>query len=206
MRYITAFFISLVAFFVLGYFNLNNIFTIVFVVLLILVILLAPMLYTTLWQTDVDKLERFLLKNKKDPNFYIIYALANKLDDKVEDLTETLLHKYKQGSRHASYRVVRALYFENLQEAKEHVTHINHSEYSLYYQSSILMEEGDLDKAEALAEQIKTRWKKYALLAELERKRDNIESAKNHALQARTSSRGLQRYVLHKTYERDFGL
>ncbi len=206
MRYIIAFFISLVTFFVLNYFDMNNIFAVSFVFIIILIFILGPILYTTILQTDVDKLERFLLKNKKDPNFYIIYSLANELDEEVDDITEILLHKYKQVPRQAMYSVVRALYLKDLQEAKLHVRQIKPLKYSLYYQSIISIEEGDFDVAEDLMKQIKTKWMTHALLAEMEQKRNNITEARSHALQARSSSRGLQRYILHKTYEREFGL
>ncbi|GAE93269.1 hypothetical protein JCM21714_2336 [Gracilibacillus boraciitolerans JCM 21714] len=206
MRYIIAFLISLVAFFVLDYFDINNILMIGLMFIIILIIILAPpILYTTLLQTDEDKLERFLLKNKKNPHFYIIYALANELDEEVNDITEALLHKYKQASRQATYSVVRALYFKNLQEAKVHVNQIKPLKYKLYYQSIILIEEDDLDGAEILIEQMKTNWMRYALLAEIEQKRNHLSNARNYAHQARSKSRGLQRYILHKTYEREFG-
>lgn len=206
MRLIITFIISLISFFTLNYFQIGNIFIIALVVLSILLVVLYPMLHTILFETNISKIERFLLKNKKNPNLYMIYALANELDEEVRGLTEKLLQKYKNRSRQAMYTVGKALYFKDIEEAKLHINQISQLSYRLYYQSIILIEEGDFDGAVKMIEEVSTKWMKDALLAELEKKRNNLPNAKKYANQAKLHSKGLQRYLLHKTYEREFGI
>ncbi|KAB8139463.1 hypothetical protein F9U64_00055 [Gracilibacillus oryzae] len=205
MRYIITFFLSLIAFFTLHYFQVNNIFVIVLVITFILIAVLFPLVYTIFHETDMKKIERFLLKNKKDPNFYMTYALANKLDKEVEELTEVLLHKFKKPSRQASYRVVKALYFKDIEEAKLYINQMAPVQYRHYYQTVILIEEGNFTAAHDRIEKMPENWMKYALLAEIERKRDNLTEAEDHARRAQSLVKGLQAYLLQKTYEREFG-
>ncbi|MBD8068789.1 hypothetical protein [Bacillus sp. PS06] len=205
MRYVIAFILSFFSFFTLQYFDITNVFTIGLVFLLILAIVFLPVLHTVLFETNMDKIERFLLKNKKNPNFYMIYALANEIDDEVKDITEKLVKKSKQESRQAMYKVVQALYFKDVAEAKLHINQIKPVHYRLYYQASILLEEGDLDGAVELMEKLPSQWMKDAILAEHAKKLNNLATAKDYANKAMLHSKGLQRYLLHKTYEREFG-
>ncbi|MFC4321428.1 hypothetical protein [Litchfieldia salsa] len=205
-RYAIAFILSFLSFFVLEYFNLETIFTNVLVFLLILAIVFYPILHTVLFETNIDKIERFLLKNNKNPNFYMIYALANEMDDEVKELTDKLLKKSNQESRQAMYRVVQALYFKDIAEAKLHVSKIKQLHYRLYYQSIILLEEGDLDGAVELMEKLPSPWMRDVILAEHAKKLNNLPTAKDYAKKALLSSKGLQHYLLHKTFEREFGI
>ncbi len=207
MRLTLTFIFSFLSFLTLQLLGLDNIYTISLVVLVILVLVLYPLVYTSFFGTNIDKIEQFLLKNKKNPNFYIIYALANKRDEEVEDLTDKLLHKTKQESRQSMYRVVKALYFKDVNEAKSHVHLIKQETYRLYYQAGILLEEEDLEGASKVIDEMphSPKWMKDALLAQLEQKRNNIPEAKKHANNAISQAKGLQRYVLYKTYEREFG-
>ncbi|WP_078544648.1 hypothetical protein [Litchfieldia alkalitelluris] len=102
------------------------------------------------------------------------------------------------------YKVVQALYFKDIDEAKLFINQIKPLTYRLYYQSYILLEEGDLDGAVDLMEKLSTKWMKDALLAEHARKLNNLPNAKHYAKNAVLQSKGLQRYLLQKTYEREF--
>ncbi|WP_078544649.1 hypothetical protein [Litchfieldia alkalitelluris] len=93
MRYIIAFIISFISFFALQHFNIDNVFINVLVFLIILAIVFYLILHTVVYETKIDKLERFLLKNKRNPNFYMIYALANEIDEDVKAITDLLLKK-----------------------------------------------------------------------------------------------------------------
>ncbi len=93
LRYIIAFIISFISFFALQHFNIDNVFINVLVFLIILAIVFYLILHTVVYETKIDKLERFLLKNKRNPNFYMIYALANEIDEDVKAITDLLLKK-----------------------------------------------------------------------------------------------------------------
>lgn len=206
MRVFITFFISLISFFALSYFQIDNIFIIGAVIVLILVGAMFPLLHTVLFETNIGKIERFLLKNKRNPNFYIIYAMANRLDEEVKDVTEKLLKKYKSPSRQALYKIGEALYFNNIPVIKLQVELIKDPSYQYYYQAIIFLEAGDIDSANEWIEKLSSKWMKNALLAEREKKLNNVLDAKSYAEKAILHSKGLQRYLLQKTYEVEFGI
>ncbi|MFE8694757.1 hypothetical protein ACFYKT_00130 [Cytobacillus sp. FJAT-53684] len=206
MRYVITFFISLLCFLTLYFFQIDNIFIIGLVIILILAAVMFPMLKALFWETNIEKIERFLLKNKKNPNFYIVYAMANENDEDVKNLTEKLLQKYPQKSRQALLKTGEALYFKNITAAKSEVDHIKPLSHRLYYQAIILIEDGDMEGADEVIEKITTKWMENALLAEREKKLNNLSNAKKYAKKAKQHSKGVQRYLLHKTYEREFDL
>ncbi|KEF36892.1 hypothetical protein M670_03806 [Schinkia azotoformans MEV2011] len=204
MRYVNTFVISLISFFVLDFFQVDNVFIVGTVMVLILVGVMLPLLYTVLLETDIDKIEKFLLKNKRNPNFYIVYAMANRLDKDVRDLTEKLLKKYKSPSRQAHYKIAEALYFKNFSVIRSQVEQIKNPSYQSYYQAIVLLEDGDINGANNAIEKISSKWMKNALLVEREKKLNNLLDAKSYAEKAILHSKGLQRYLLHKTYEIEF--
>ncbi|PYZ92280.1 hypothetical protein CR194_15700 [Salipaludibacillus keqinensis] len=206
MRYVIAFVLSLICFLTLHLFQVDNIFLIGAALLLFVSGVMFPLLYTVFLEKNIDRIEKFLLKNKHDPNFYIIYALANEMDEEVKDTTEKLLKKRHSTSRKAIYKVVEALYFNKLDVAKSHFSEIKSQPYRLYYQAMILLEEVDINGANEIIEQVSPKWMKQALLAERKKKLNNIPQAKNYAEKAKQHTKGLQRYLLHKTYEREFGI
>ncbi|HHY72151.1 MAG TPA: hypothetical protein GX497_02770 [Bacillus bacterium] len=206
MRYAITFVIGFLSFFTLKFFQVDNVFIVGAVIVLILVGVMYPLLHAVLLETDIDKIERFLLKNKRNPNFYIIYALANGLDEDVKNVTEKLLQKYKSPSRQANYKIAEALYFKDIPVIRSQLGHIKNPPYQSYYRAIILLEDDDIDGANKVIEKISSKWMKNALMAEREKKLNNLSAAKSYAEQAILHSKGLQRYLLQKTFELEFSI
>lgn len=55
-----------------------------------------------------------------------------------------------------------------------------------------------------LIEQVSTLWMKNALLSEMEKKLNNPDKAMYYAKHALDHAKGLQKYILYKTYQREF--
>ena len=174
------------------------------VFILLLISVMYPLLHVTLLETNIDRIEKFLLRNKNNPNFSMIYALANEHDEEVKEITQKLIQKYKARSRQALYKISEAIYFKNLSVAKTEIEYITSPLYRSYYQALISLEDGELDCANREIDKITNQWMKNALLAEREKKQGNIVQARQYAEIAKQKSKGLQRYLLHKTYEREF--
>ncbi|MBD8068785.1 hypothetical protein [Bacillus sp. PS06] len=85
------------------------------------------------------------------------------------------------------YKIVQALYFKDIAEAKLHINQIKAVHYRLYYKSSILLEEGDLDGAVELMEKLPSQWMKDAILDEHAKKLGNLPTAKDYANKAMLS-------------------
>lgn len=204
--YIITFFLSLISFFILYLLNIDHFISFIIVFFIILAVMMLPLLKVTLFETNMEKVEKFLLNNKNNANFYIIYALANNLDDDVKELTNILVQKSKNKSRQALYKVIEALYFEDYATVKTIVEDIEAPMYRNYYQAIIAMEEGDFNRTDELIAKISNKWMHFALLAERERKQNNLEKGKDYAQKAKEATKGLQRYLLHKTFEKEFNL
>lgn len=206
MRYVITFIISLFCFFILYVLQIDNVFMITIVGIVILLSVMYPFLRVTLWETRIDKIENFLLKNKQNPNMFIVYALANELDEEVRKRTDKLVQKNNNRSRQALYKVIEALYFKNIEAAKIEVEYLQPLSYRLYYQAAVLLEEDDITGANEIIEKISTEWMKNALLVEREKKLGHLTEAIDYANQAIQNTKGIQRYLLQKRYEREFGI
>ncbi|RXI96398.1 hypothetical protein DS745_22040 [Anaerobacillus alkaliphilus] len=204
MRFFTTFMISLGVFLLLTLFNINGIFSFITIGILILFIVMYPILHGSFLETNIDKIEKFLLKNKHNPNLYIIYALANERDEEINQLTEQLISKTGQKSRQSIYKIIRSLYFKDVLEAKKEIQNITAPEYKHYYQALILLEENRITEADPWIGKVSKPWMKYALLAERAKKQGNLDEACAFATKAKQQTKGLQHYLLHKTYEREF--
>ncbi|UHA73665.1 hypothetical protein [Paenibacillus sp. 481] len=163
-----------------------------------------PTVYTILWTTNVNRIEKYLLNEKQNVDIYLIYALGNQHDDEVKRCIEQILHKHKQPDRQALYKVLHALYKKEILTAADEIEYIKPLVYKQYYKSIMLIEQGQFDAASRLIEQISKPWMKYALLSELELRQHNREQALHFAKVALDRVRGLQRYVMYKSYQRDF--
>ncbi|WP_076338039.1 hypothetical protein MHI37_25600 [Paenibacillus sp. FSL H8-0548] len=144
-----------------------------------------------------------MIKQRKKPALYLFYAAANQQDEEVEQLIGKLLIKYKQPNRQALYKAIHGMYRKNSAAVKSEIARIQPVEYRFYYETYFQIEEGDLETARANAAKISKLWMRAALLSEIEIKAGNRSEAISLARQALQSCRGVQRYLLHKNYERE---
>ncbi|MNE35680.1 hypothetical protein D3C80_1294560 [compost metagenome] len=150
----------------------------------------------------VDRVESFLRSQKKNPALYIQYVLANRLEDEAKTIMEQLMSKYKRATAQAPFKAAYGLYRKDMAAVQKAVPYIRYPDYRAYYETALLVEDGKSAQAREHLESIKKRWMRSALLAEMERKSGNSVTAVKHARDAVYFSRGVQRYVLHKEYER----
>ncbi|KHL94514.1 hypothetical protein QW71_17685 [Paenibacillus sp. IHB B 3415] len=158
--------------------------------------------YPAVLEKRMDRVESFLRSQKNNPSLYIQYVLANRLDDESRTVMEKLMSKYKQVAVQATFKAAYGLYRKELAAVQEAVPYIRYSDYRTYYETALLLEDGKSAQAREHLESIRKQWMRSALLAEIELKAGNSETAINHAREAVSASRGVQRYVLHKEYER----
>lgn len=158
--------------------------------------------YPLLLEKRIDRLESFLRKQKKMPAIYINFVLSNRLDDEARLIIEQLMSKYKQAETQALYKAAFGVYRKDMAIVREAVPYIRKSDYRAYYETILLIENGESDQARETLESIKKHWMRLALLVEMEIKAGRHEAAIQYARKAVNSSRGVHRYVLYKEYER----
>ncbi|MEK3713467.1 hypothetical protein [Paenibacillus sp. FSL R7-0333] len=167
-----------------------------------LIVFTIQFYYPAVLEKRVDRVESFLRSPKSNPALYIQYVLANRLEDKAGTVMEQLMSKHKRVAVQATFKAGYGLYRKDMAAVQEAVPYIRHADYRAYYEVVLLLEEGKSAQAREHLESIRKQWMRSALLAEIERKADNRVLAIKYAREAVEASRGVQRYVLHKEYER----
>lgn len=167
-----------------------------------LIFFIIRFIYPLALEKRVDRVESFLRSQKNTPGLYINYVFANRLEDEARTIMEQLMSKYKQAAAQASYKAAYGVYRKDMTAVQEAVPYIRYSDYRTYYETILLLEDGESAQARKRLESIKKPWMRSALLTEIELKAGCIETAVKHAREALNSSRGVQHYVLHKEYER----
>ncbi|WP_405108632.1 hypothetical protein MHH28_29690 [Paenibacillus sp. FSL K6-1217] len=102
----------------------------------------------------------------------------------------------------ATYKAAYGWYRKDMAAVQEAVPYIRHADYRAYYEAALLLEGGESARAREHLRSIRKPWMRLVVLAEIERKAGNSELAVKYAREAVEASRGVQRYVLYKEYER----
>ncbi|THE09791.1 hypothetical protein E1I69_21070 [Bacillus timonensis] len=160
-------------------------------------------IYPIFWEKNVRKIESYLEKRRKNPLYKLYYGMGNRIDQDVKEATEELVQKYKQPARQALFKTLHALYEDDILRVKKDIEEIHPPQYKAYYQAIVAVEEGKLEQAAALGEQVKSEWMKHALAAGIAKKAGNHEVYVAEIQKAFEKTRGMQRYVLYKQFERD---
>lgn len=160
-------------------------------------------IYPMAWETRMDRLDAFLRNKKHKPYIYIFYATANRLDEEVEETIEKLMNNTTASkSTKANYQAAYGMYREDLFTVRKAVREMRRSDYRTYYETILLVEEGESERARVHLASIKKEWMRFALLAEIERRLNHLEQAREYAARAIHASRGVNRYIMTKEVER----
>ncbi|MEC0127006.1 hypothetical protein [Paenibacillus pabuli] len=167
-----------------------------------LIMFMLRFYYPLSLETRIDRVESFLRKQQKTPGVYIYYVFANRLDDEAELTMEQIRGKYTQKVTQATYSAAYGFYRKDMVAVHEAVQNMRLSDYRTYYETILLLEDGQSDEARERLQSIKKQWMRSTLLAGIELKAENRDTAIQHAHEALNFSRGVNRYVLYKEYER----
>ncbi|MBP2113183.1 hypothetical protein [Paenibacillus silagei] len=167
-----------------------------------LIVFTIQFYYPAVLEKRVDRVESFLRSQTNNPALYIQYVLANRLEDEAGTVMEQLMSKHKRVAVQATYKAAYGWYRKDMAAIQEAVPYIRYPDYRAYYEAALLLEEGKSIQAREHLKSIRKPWMRSAVLAGIERKAGNSELAVRYAREAVEASRGVQRYVLYKEYER----
>ncbi|MBH5318854.1 hypothetical protein I6N90_13700 [Paenibacillus sp. GSMTC-2017] len=179
------------------------IYTFIAAVIIFALFLGLPTYHIMMVETNIDKLEKHLLKNQKNLDHALIYAVANKQDDEVSRIIDRLLVKNYNPQKQVLYKAIYAGYQKNLASAKNEIASIHSPKFRHYYEAALHIEEGNLELARTTAAKIPSQYMQQVLFAEIEVKSGNRQEAIALAKQALQSCKGLYRYQIYKNYERE---
>ncbi|MBE4906862.1 hypothetical protein IMZ08_02165 [Bacillus luteolus] len=203
-RLLIPFALALVLTIILQTLNINEVAIYIIVFITIFAVLYVPMFYISFFSTNIEAIDRFLAERKKHPQYGLYYGLANDDRQLVEASMEKVLKRYKQPAAQAMFNVIFALYNKDTNEARKYIDNIKQPEYKKYYEAGIAIEEKDYEEAQRISTALQKDWMREAVLAEVHKGKGNLKEAKVHARNALVGSKGLQRYMFHKIYNRDY--
>lgn len=187
---------------VLGLYQVNSLVLILFLVIMVGFRLFVEF-YPLVLSRDINRIEKYLVKKKhgkrRQPLLFF-YAVANQMDNEVEEVYHKLISKTKNPHKKSAFNTVYALYKNDLEMAKNNVQLLKQETYRVYYKALILIEENELNEAKNLGSQIKSESLKDIIQAEIFLKENNMEKVKEHYEKALRSSKGLGYYSVYKRY------
>ncbi|WP_442593528.1 hypothetical protein [Neobacillus sp. D3-1R] len=187
----------------LSFLNINPVLIFILTFLLIFIFFNPRLVY---FSNNLKEIEKFLIKNRKIPEYQLFYGAANHIEEDVREAIGKLLKNSILRSQFPTYETILALFNKDVEEAKRHIEKIKPLQYQLYYRAIILTEENQLEEARELVKRMNKLWMIEAVKVELAKKDDQPKIAEEHAKKAVSLARGLQKYVLAKTFERELGL
>ncbi|MGG4144959.1 hypothetical protein ABEW34_17725 [Paenibacillus algorifonticola] len=196
--------VAIILIFLLRLFEVSTPVSIIIIFLTYVALTLGPLFYTILGTRNLMKIEKFLLANRKIPSYYINYAVANRLDDEFEENIAKLLKQYKQKNKQALFKTLQAHYYKDIQSVLHEIEFIQPIEYRYYYQAYYYIERREFTEARDYISRISKVWMKQSLLSYFEYKQGNRPRAIELAEEAMQAARGLQLYVMVKTFEREY--
>lgn len=170
--------------------------------IVVIPISLYPIINSLYLTININKVEQFLVKRKKQPVYRYYYSLANRDREETDEALKVLMEKYKNNPHwKAVFEVAYAAHFNNLLSVKNQINDIKQKEIRDYYSALVLVEQQDFENARILSNQLKKAWMKESVLAVIAKNRGRDEEALNHKNKAIEHARGLQRYILMKEQE-----
>ncbi|KQO12048.1 hypothetical protein [Paenibacillus sp. Leaf72] len=196
--------VAIILIFLLRMLEVSTPVSIIIIFLTYVALTLGPLFYTILGTRNLMKIERFLLANRKIPSYYINYTVANRLDDEFEENIAKLLKQYKQKNKQALFKTLQAHYNKDIQSVLHEIEFIQPIEYRYYYQAYYYIERREFTEAHDYINRISKDWMKQSLLSYMEYKQGNRPRAIELAEEAMQAARGIQLYVMVKTFEREY--
>ncbi|MCM2980183.1 hypothetical protein M3599_04480 [Niallia circulans] len=198
--------VAIITFFVLDNFTSPLFLNIFICYVLVFVTMLITTWYRIHATRNIEKLEKLFSKNNKHPYYSFVHALSVKEDKRVIVSYRKLMKRKKYQAHYPIFTILFSLYFGKTLGLREEAEKIKHSEMKSYYLALINIEEQQFPDAQQWITRVNKKWMKEALLAEIAIKKEEKDVAKKHAKSALKHTKGIQYYVLKKTYEREFHL
>ncbi|AWE07421.1 hypothetical protein DCE79_08570 [Lysinibacillus sp. 2017] len=164
---------------------------IVFIVLAIAKIL--HMYYIAFFSTDMNKVKKYIIKNKKDPfmNFLLVVE-SGTMEQEIEASDKVIAH-YKQPTMKNTYEMNRAIRLEDFERAHEFADKLMKTPYGPYGKALIAASLGN--RVEAKSYSLKSDWMEAAIDAELALKENNKAAFEKYSKKAIEGTKGIQRFL-----------
>lgn len=157
-------------------------------------VMIGDFLFTIYGTTNIKRMEKFILKKKKEPIYGFIYAQGFGTKEDQILAIDAILNKYKQQHIHYYYRCIQQYLKNNLEQALEEAQKVGKEPLISYSKALINAKMGN--EEEALSQLPSKQWMQEAILATIAHHKHNDDAFEQHVENAVQSTRGLQRLSL----------
>ncbi|EPD51236.1 hypothetical protein MHH33_15105 [Paenisporosarcina sp. FSL H8-0542] len=153
-------------------------------------------LHAIYWSNDLNRIEKFLQKNRKKAVFAFPLALAHGNRQEVEESLQTILTKYKQPSMQQVYTTILDIFLGDYDAARISAEKIKKKSLRTYYLANIAAKRGDIEEVMPHIGSFEKPWMNHVMNSFIAHHEGNETLAKTEYQKAIDSSRGLQKYVV----------
>jgi hypothetical protein len=176
------------------------------VIIVIVYFLVFPVFQINWGKGDVKKIEQLLLKNKKNPFYRFYFGVANGIEKDVDESIKKINQGFHLPSVKNQHQLIHAYFHQRPEEMEKLINGMRKSAFTLYYQAALSILINDLEGARSYIEQNPKMWMREALTTEILIKENRKEEALIHARKALLKTKGIQRYVLIRNWEREWAM
>jgi len=175
------------------------VYTVIIVVYVVLLVL--PQMYTIYKSNNLEKVERFLEKNKRKPIF--AYPLVVKIGNREEIIStiQLILSKYKQPYIQEVYKTNLALFESNASLFEQRAKQISKEPLHTYYIAYAEALKGNFENAQALKQKLPVGWMPCAIDAIIANEKDDLSAFRLASDESIHLARGVQKYNLYYSFE-----
>lgn len=179
--------------------ELNELDLILYALLLTVLLINGKYFYIMFFTKNVNIVDQFINKKKKNRYYALIIASVNKQYDIVENYVESLSSRYNQTifSINASIQLER----KELDKAEKTIQKIKSKNHRNYYLALLALSQGNLILSEEYKAKVRHKGLQYVIDAEAAFVIGNYAEAGRFGNLAISNSAGLQRWVLVKSLE-----
>lgn len=154
-------------------------------------IMIGDVLFTLYGTTNINRVEKFIIKKKKEPIYAFIYSQGfGKKEDQIIAI-DAILKKYKQQHIAHYYRCIQEYLKDNLELALDEANKIGKEPLMGYSKALVLAKMGK--ENEALSNTPSKPWMQEAIRAAIAISKNDADAFEKHANNAIHSTRGIQR-------------
>ncbi|REB05963.1 hypothetical protein DVB69_13545 [Sporosarcina sp. BI001-red] len=172
------------------------------VIIVYMSITLGWPIYIIYGTKNLDKIDKFLTKNRANTLFAYAYAIAHESDETIIETIETVLQTHKQPKIQAVYAANLAVWQNDMEALHRIAIHLPTADYVNYYTANALLMEGNLERAQTLQTAIKKPWMKHALQASIAKQSGDQTAYRKEVELSTSCARGIQHFVLVSLFQR----
>ena len=166
----------------------------------IVIVVLYRYIHTIYRTNNMQRVDRLVKKEKKQPFFAYLYANAYGTKDEQLQVLDDLIVKYKQPAIKYNYMFFKALLEENLLAAKEAAENIQKEPLTSYAHCYIAALEGQT--AAMRSEKLTQPWMQPAIEAVYAHTMKDDSAFERFSKESIDVARGVQKYLLIHTFEK----